>query len=358
MNKNHYKIIYRLLNFWFCYIVLIILSSYLPHWENVKFFTYFNYIFIFWILLFTITIALKDPHNKPIFINLSILYFFNSLSYFIIFIGDDYLYGNMQLAYLLYQYSFIISSFIFNFCILFILIKLIFSKIKTWKQYLLTAGILMIISCLIHLPHITSQINSIELHNKLVSNLFKNTFQLNILSLLGIIFYGIYVYLENIHLGEYINLLMASLFISTITNIIYNLSMIYHFNIYDLWLYILNSNAIFISVLLYKKMVYTYSDFGQFYESLLARQYKTGRVKIIPRNQSYNNLALKVLRIYIYQRRYYLLSLLILLGIGIFFFELPAFFTFNLVALILGFSIIVIFYDALYTKRGQQKLYL
>ncbi|MBN2105547.1 hypothetical protein JW835_16025 [bacterium] len=225
-------------------------------------------------------------------------------------------------------------------------------------HYLITFIILMLAIGIIFSPYFIAPTHAFLSKNGFLSDLFKRTFQLNIFTLLCTIYYGFFIYRNNRILGEYINLLVSYFFIYLFADLIENLSMVYQFQSYNIRLYIITFNFIFLSFILFKKLIYTYSDFGQFYESLLAGQYSFSKVKIIPRNQNSNTLALKVIKIYIHQRRQYLLTLLVLLGVGVFFFELPACFTFNLVALIFGFSIILIFYDALYKKRGQQKVYL
>jgi len=349
MANRHLKILYRLLNLWLCFVVLLILSSYLPHWENVGFFTYLNYAFLFWLFLCVIAIALRERCNKALFINLSVLYGFNSLTYLNIFVGENYLFGDSYMAHHVYKSSLGISSFLYLFSILFIIVKMIFRKSPTWRHYAITALFSGIISGAVYFPYLNHVINgsgnSYTLFYKCISQFY-------MLTLVSIIFYGIYVYFKNVRMGEYINLIMTSLFFYSIADLVNYFSMNYDFWIYGIWLHILNSNAIFISILLYKKLAYTYSDFGQFYEGLLSGRQSMGKIRIIPRNQAFNSLALRVLKIYIYQRRHYLLTLGILLIAGIIYFEVPAFFTLNLLGVLLGLGIILIFYDALYKKRG------
>lgn len=358
MSANHYQLIYRLLNIWLGFFVLIIFTSYLPHWENVKFLTWIVYAIKFWFFLCVLNIAKRECYNKDIFINLSILFLIDIIGFVNIFIGDNYLFGNNSLAYFIYQYHTIIYHFFLSFSILFIIIKLTFLSIKRLMHYLITFIILMLAIGIIFSPYFIAPTHAFLSKNGFLSDLFKRTFQLNIFTLLCTIYYGFFIYRNNRILGEYINLLVSYFFIYLFADLIENLSMVYQFQSYNIRLYIITFNFIFLSFILFKKLIYTYSDFGQFYESLLAGQYSFSKVKIIPRNQNSNTLALKVIKIYIHQRRQYLLTLLVLLGVGVFFFELPACFTFNLVALIFGFSIILIFYDALYKKRGQQKVYL
>ncbi|MBN1782589.1 hypothetical protein JW948_15745 [bacterium] len=134
--------------------------------------------------------------------------------------------------------------------------------------------------------------------------------------------------------------------------------MIYNFQIYNIRLYFVSLNFIFLSYILFKKLVYTYSDFGQFYESLIAGGHGMGNVKIIPRNQASHSLTFQVLKIYIYQRRHFIMTLVMLVALAIMLFELPVFFTLNLIALFAGLGIIYSFYASLYKKREKQKTYL
>lgn len=360
MLSRHIKLIHRLLNLWFTSVILIILSSYLPHWENVEFTTWIVYMFKFWFLICITFIIKKEIHNRDIFINFAFLFSFDVLAFINLFMGDNYLFGSNKLAYLVFQYNTIFYHWILSFCLLYIFIKIVFPQLNQCKRYILTLSILFFILSVTFSTYFLDPSHAIisKSTNEFLSDLFKRTFQLNIFSLLTTIFYGIYIYKKNRVVGEYINVLIAFFFIYLFSDLIHNLSIIYNFRLYQIRLILLVLNYCFLSYILLKKLTYTYSDFGQFYEGLLAGQKNTSNIRIIPRNQSANSLTLRVLKIYILQRRGYLLTLLVLLGIGIFFFELPTYFTLNLVGLIFGLSIILVFYDLMYRKREQQKIYL
>lgn len=358
MSNTHLTLLYRMLNIWLGGVVILIISSYLPHWENVEPMMWLVYATNLWFLICAIAIAKRDKTNKDVFINISILFAVDGLGYFNMFIGQDYLFGTNNLGYFVYQYHIITFHLLLNFCMVYILIKVLFNRLSYKLRYFYTLLTLLIINCLIFLPYFLKPTHAFDSVQTLFSDLYKRTFHLNILTLLSTLYYGKHVYKNNRILGEYINPLVAYFFIYLFADLIDNLSMIYNFQIYNIRLYFVSLNFIFLSYILFKKLVYTYSDFGQFYESLIAGGHGMGNVKIIPRNQASHSLTFQVLKIYIYQRRHFIMTLVMLVALAIMLFELPVFFTLNLIALFAGLGIIYSFYASLYKKREKQKTYL
>ena len=299
-------------------------------------------------------IALQDNHNRSIFINLSLLFLIDTSSLVNIFIGNQYLIGSDRMAYLFYQYHIIVSCIAYNFSILFILVKLITGK--PVKVLCLISGLVtLLISALLFGSYFISPTHAFSSAQILVSDLYLRTFQFNILALLCSMTYGLVLLFKNKNSGEYINLIVIYFFITSILDLVHDLSMIHHFRLYGIHLFLLAASVLFISVVLFKKLVYTYSDFGRFYENLLFQEVH-GKVKIIPRYQRTYHLLFAVLKMYIIQRRQYLLALVLLIIGAVFYFKWPFFFTCNLIALSSGGGIIFLFYNSLYKKRGKDNL--
>lgn len=356
MSHPRYKIIYQLLNIWSCFAVLLIIASFLPHWNNIGPVTWIMYACNFWIFLSAMAIALQDDHNRSIFINLSLLFLIDTSSLMNIFIGTQYLIGTDRMAYLFYQYHIIVSCIAYNFIILFVVVKLIVGK-RIKVLYLITGLITLLITVFLFGSYFTSPTHAFSSTQMLVSDLYLRTFRFNILALLCSLTYGFILLFKNKNSGEYVNLIVIYFFITSILDLVHDLSMIYRFRLYGIHLFLLAASVVFISVVLFKKLVYTYSDFGRFYENLLYQE-EYGKVRIIPRYQKTYRLLFAVLKMYIIQRRQYLLVLVLLIIGGISYFECPVFFTFNLIALGFSGGIIFLFYNSLYKKREKDNLYL
>jgi hypothetical protein len=356
MSHSHHKIVHRILNIWCCFVMLLIIVSLLPHWNNIGPVTWIMYACNFWIFLSAAAIALQDTHHRSIFINLSLLFLIDTSSLLNIFIGTHYLTGSDKIAYLFYQYHIIVSCIFYNFNILFILMKLILRK-PPRDLYLITGLITGLIAVFLFKPYFTSPMHAFSSTQILVSDLYMRTLQFNILALLCSSTYGLIVLFKDKKPGEYINLIVIYFFITSILDLVHDLSMIYHFRLYGIHLFLLAVSILFISTVLFRKLVYTYSDFGQFYENLLFQKEK-GKVKIIPRYQRTYLLLFSVLKMYIIQRRHMFFLLLLLIIGGIFYFEWPAFLSYNLIALTSGGGIIFLFYNSLYKKRKKDNLTL
>jgi hypothetical protein len=356
MSHLHYKIVHRILNIWCCFVMLLFLASFLPHWNNIGPVTWVMYACNFWIFLSAAAIALRDNHHRSIFINLSLLFLIDTFSLFNIFIGTHYLTGTDKVAYLFYQYHIIASCIFYNFNILFILMKLILRK-PSRILYLITGLITGLVAVFLFRPYFISPLPAFSSTQILVSDLYMRTLRFNILALLCSLTFGLTLLFKNKKPGEYINLIVIYFFITSILDLVHDLSMIYHFRLYGIHLFLLVGSVLFISTVLFRKLVYTYSDFGLFYENLLFQR-EGGKVKIIPRHQKTYLLLFSVLKLYIIQRRSVFLLLFLLIIGGIFYFEWPAFLSYNLIALISGGGMIFLFYNSLYKKRNKDNLSL
>ncbi len=126
MVKSAFNYIYRILNVWFLYIAFLIILTVFPHWGNIYFLSWINESIYFLIFLIAITIAIKDIHNRDIFINISIFFFLTSFSFINNFIGDNCLFGNSTVMYHFYVYKKLLINFVLNFMILYTVLKYLF----------------------------------------------------------------------------------------------------------------------------------------------------------------------------------------------------------------------------------------
>ena len=123
MSNQHLHTLFKLLNIWFAYIFILIVSYYLPHWENLTFLSWINEAVYFLLFIITFNIVTKDKINKDAFIILAIYLFVASLSFINIFLGDNYLIGTNKLSFNIYFYKTILMCTIFNLFIVYVMIK-------------------------------------------------------------------------------------------------------------------------------------------------------------------------------------------------------------------------------------------
>ena len=169
-----------------------------------------------------------------------------------------------------------------------------------------------------------------------------------------ILIYGYILFNKDRSIGEYINELMAFFFVFYVIDSIDKLSVVYDFEILFIRNHILTLNLLFLSFILFKKMCFLCSDYGQFYESLITQKVKLGKVKIQRRKTERNVLLFKILKIYFTQRRNYLLTLGLMFMITFLYFRFPNYVTLNIIAFIGCFLVLFSFIYALYKKRSRK----
>ncbi len=354
MQKVNPTLIYRLLNLWIAFIGILFVSSYLPHWANVSYHTWINETAYFMIFLLSIAITKIEKHNKDIFINLSILTFCYSFSFINIFIGDKYLFGNAYTQYYVFHYKKTILTLLFNFNIIYLAVKyLLLRKYKIRTLYIITTVLILPVFLMQFFPYLADAHRIFSLGSLYRQDLSQRIFIGESFALVYVILYGFKLYKKDAILGEYINPLMASFFIFLVSNMINNLSIILHINIFSIGQYILTFNLLSLTVILLKKLCFLSSDYGQFYESLTTQKISLGKLKIQRQHSEINSLLVNVLKNYFYFRRNYILGVFFITGVSFSYLEFPKFFIINFAALTLCFAILFWFINALYRRRAK-----
>ena len=358
LHVHRRNILFNLLNIWFGCITVLYLSSYLPHWDNTTYHGWINESFYLLLLLLCISIACKDKHNKDIFINLSVLFLGYSFSFVNIFLGEEYLIGSNYTAYNFLVYKRIGLCFLFNFAILYIPVKYCLYRKHSWKIYLVAMAIITPIFLTDFFPYFFKPDYIFTLGDGFENDLYIRLFLLHIPSLFSFIFYALLLYKNDNVMGTHINLLMTFFFIFFIASMIQMVSRAYALQVYSISQIILSVNMIFISIILFKHLFFLRTVFGQFYENLIRKRDASERVRVVRYRSGKNAFLLKILKVYLVQRRHYLLTLAFITGVGFSTFRMPIFFTLHLFGFSLCFIILFIFIDALYKKRNRTKFLL
>jgi len=353
MTKESPKLLFRLLNTWFAFVALLLFSSYLPHWGNVSSHLWINEAIYFLLFLLAVSIFLKEKHNKDIFFNLSLFLLVYSFSFLNIFIGNSYLFGSNNTSYYFFHYKKMVFCLLLNMVVIYIVLKYLFVTQKTRVLYAITITIFLPIFIYCFYPYLKNPDFIINMRQKYYIELYKTMFFANVLPFLFILLYGYLLYKKDIVIGEYINLLMSFFFVFIIINMIDNLSRIYQLQIYSIGMYVLTTNLIFLCVILFKKLLFLCSDYGQFYEALIKNKINIGKIRVQRRHNRLNVILIRILKIYLYQRRNYLLTLALLTTLGLIYFQSPKFFAINVAAFLCCFLILFWFINVLYRKRAK-----
>lgn len=355
MSKRKTNFLFSFLNVWFGFIALLLLSSQLPHWNNTTFHLWFNEAIYFFLFLVCLTLAIKDEHNRDIFINLSVLFFFHAFSFVNTFIGDSFLFGNNTIAYYFIFYKKIVFAFFLNFAIIYIVFKYLFPKNKIRLNYILTFLVLLPVFITNFHPYIADYAYGLRLGDAANADLFKRILYTDGLSFLFIIVYGIILYKTDRILGSSIDWLMAAFFVFSATNLVEMYASATGFKEYSISSYVLMANLIFISVILFKKLLFQCTEFGTFYEDLIHQKLEVGNVKFQRYKGESNTLILQVIKIYIMQRKHYLFGLIFLTAMGFAYFRLPRFFTLNVLTIFICSVLLFWFFYSLSKKRAKKE---
>lgn len=355
MTKINPNLLFRLMNIWLAFVAVLFISSYLPHWPHISSHVWINEAIYFLLFLLAIAVLIKDVYNRDIFINLSLFLLMHSLSFLNIFIGDRCLLGNIYTSWYVFSYKRLCFCFLFNFFIIYTVIKYLFSNQKTWILYTITIAILLPVLLINFYPYLRHSGLTFEPVQAYMSDFHSRMFQTQILSLLFICLYSYLLYKKDEIIGEYVNLFMGCIFVFLVMDMIDNLSVVYEFQIFSISQYVITINLIFLAIILFKKLCFLCSDYGQFYEDLIRREVSMGKIQVKRHRSEMNVLLLQILKLYFYQRRNYILVLILMTSIGLSYFKFPKFITINLVAFLCCFLILFWFINALYKRRARQE---
>jgi len=353
--KKNTKLLYRTLNIWFAFIALVSFSINLPHWSIITYHMLINVVIYFLLFIVSFSIFHKEKNNRDVYFNFSILFLLHSLSFLNIFLGDDCFLGNNLISWYIYAYKTIALNFCFNFVIVFIVLKYLFSDLKSWMIYLLTFMLLALVFTGRFFPYIQNPIIIFDPENATEIDLAKRMFLANIISFLFVMLYSYNLYKSDKILGTYINLYIAAFFVWLVTQFITLSSHVYGFQTYETSSYILTFNLLFMGMISFKILFFLCSDYGEFYESLINKKISTGKVKIKRYRIDMNVQILRFLKFYFYHRRNYLLLLFFLFTIMLAYYRFPKFFTMSIIALLLSSFTLFGFVNILYKRRAKQK---
>jgi len=349
-----YNHILRIINFWFVYIAIVIVANFLPHWETWNFLNWFNGALYFLLFLVSIAIAKKDRNNTDIFINMAIFSFIISFSFINAFIGKGYLLGNEYLSYQCLIYKKILFSFLLNFIVIYVVLKYIFHSKKRFLIYISTFLITSVILILNFYPYLINPYHVFTLGDGYKKDLYTRLFSNQAASVIFLFIFGYRLLKKDIILGEYINPMMSFLFIYFVLNMTDIIGAKYGFQISLISKYILTFSLILLLFVLFKKLHFLYTEFGQFYESLLHGKVSLGNVSIQRRHFKSHSTAFKALKYYISQRFPVFIIFVGILPLTLFIFGFPKYVLMNFISFTFCLTVLFLFTDALYKKRAKQ----
>jgi hypothetical protein len=179
--------------------------------------------------------------------------------------------------------------------------------------------------------------------------LYQRILYFNFLPLCFVILYGMFLYKYDRSLGEHINTIMVCFFIMIIMDITNLVGDIYEIAIFSLSQYVLLINLSFFLITMFRLVNYLYSEFGQFYDTIVTAGNDFGVP--IKRKKALSLSIIDFAKAYFHQRRNTFLFLMLLFVFGINYFNVSVFFKLNMAMLSFGVMVLFYYFTALYQKR-------
>lgn len=339
----HFKII----NSWLAFILFLVVISNFNH-QEIHFFSWLNAALYFLIFLLSLFIFYRERFNKAIFINIGLLCFIYSLCFINILIGDNYLFGDKFLSFYVFQYRTILQSLLLAIAVIYICIKYIFKHQRPSVVYGITLAVILPIFFWHFHPFLLDKNYLLNFDDNIV--LYKSLLYFTFLPLTFIVLYGFFLYRYDESLGEHINALMVCFFIMLLMDITDIFSRIYGIKLFEYSQYVLLLVLSFFIVTLFKKLNFIYSEFGQFYETIVFSGKSLG-VPIKRKKSPFVASLLRFANAYFHHRRNLVSFVMLFLILCINYFHISLFIKINMAVLALGALILFFYLSALYQKR-------
>ncbi len=340
---------FRIINYWFGFILFLIAVSNIPH-QSMPVMSWLNCSLFFVVCLQCFFIARHEISNRAIFINLGIYSLLWSLSFVNPFIGTGYLMGDDFMGFYVFQYRKILMSFLLGLAVTYILMRYVFPTLSTLATYLVSLAVLLPVLLISFWPYLADRDYLVNLPNNSAfykANMFFTSFCFLIVWL-----YGVFLYRNERSLGHHVNALVVCYFFLTLMDIIDGFGDIYGIKLFSLsQVLLLIIHALFITTL-FRRLNFVYSEFGRFYEAIAVQGNAMG-VPIKRKKSHYAIGFVNILRAYFHHQRNLIWALSLAFVFGINYFDFSLFFKINLAALWFGVIILFAYVSALLKKRSR-----
>lgn len=346
MFTNTFSIHFRVINYWFSFVLFLIVISNLPH-QPVPFVSWFNCSIYFFIFLQSIYLFRQARQNRFIFLNIGLFALFHSLSFVDMFFGDAFLLGDDYLRFFLYEYKNVALSFFPALCVIYITIKYLFENWPGYKIYLTSLAVIIPILIWHFYPFLRDKEFILEGHNELLLN--RGIMLFDFLPLFFLVLYGILLYRYDWSLGEHINTLMVCFFIITVMDITNQYGWLTGITAFQYTQYVLWVNLSFFLTTMVRLLNHVYSEFGQFYDSMVVVGNKYGIP--IKRKRNVSSVLLDFAKAYFHQRRNSIGFTMLVSALSINYFSHNLFVKINMAVLSIVLLLLFFYFTALYEKR-------
>ena len=345
MFTRNFNIHFKIVNYWFTFVLFLIVISNLPH-QEIPFFSWFNCSIYFLIFLQSIYLFSRGQQNRFVFLNIALFSLFHSASFISIYVGDGYLFGDDYLRYFFFEYKLIMLSVLPALCVIHLALKYFLKEIGELKIYALTVAIVLPILLWHYHPFLMDKELIFEIEDSL---LYKRVMLFDFLPLSFLVLYGILLYRYDWSMGEHINTLMVCFFIITIMDITNLCGNIYKITVFNYTQYVLLVNLTFFLITMFRLVNHSCSAFGQLYESIMQSSNTFGVP--IKRRKTAAYTVWQATKAYFLQWRNTIGFSMLVLAMTVNFSGASDFVKINLAVMAFGLVVLLYYLTALYHKR-------
>lgn len=340
--------LFRVMNIWMVYNLVLALSAFLPH-RRIPWLSWVNCSLYFLLFLLSFRIWKQEKYNRDIFFFLTLSYLVIASSFLLIFVGKGALIPNQRLAIVAYVESVLFIECTLAMALVFVALKYRFPHAKTRMLAAAAFAIVGLAFAFLFGPRLVPS----HIFYAALPRYYRQLFYFNLVPLAAVVFYLGGLLRSDRILGEYITALMAVYLVRTILNGVSLGGAVFGIRLFEVDQYFLSASLLLLVIVLFRKLSYALSPFGQYYEDLIHGRGGLRRVNVTRRSPALSLSLYGFVRLYL-SRRVHVVGLGTVAVVGLFqSLPLPLFVRLNLIAVVLVTVSLYVFFYVLHLKRSK-----
>jgi hypothetical protein len=340
--------LFRITHAWLLYVLVIVLAANLPH-RAAPWLSWLNSSLYFLLFLLALHIWRTDKYNRDIFGLFTLSYLALASSFVLIFIGKGALFGSQRLALIAYVEGVLVMEFLLTSTLVLIALKYAFPEAK--PAYLLIGTLVFVAATFVVL--FGRHLLPAGIYYANLPIFYRHLFELNLVTLAAVLFYLVTLVRHDRIIGEYVTSVVIVYLFRSILNGVSLAGAVFGFRLFEVDQYFLTLTLVMLAVVLFRKLCYALSPFGQYYEDLLHGHGGLQNIKVTRRNDVFSFSLLEYMRVYLSRRPHLVGALTVVLVGALQSLPLNLFVRLNLIAMLFLIISVYTFFYIVYRRRSK-----